>query len=251
MGIGVAGELGIDGQPDGAAVHAGHLDGIFHPLGAARDGCHVGLVLLGSQNLFEDGPQLQLTEDAAGLDAREHLLQPAHIGGKGLHLAQALVHLLQLLVDGLEALRHPLLQRVLQLLVHRVPNFVQLAGVLSLQGGHALGKGPAQLFQLLGIGGFQTLEPLGQDVLLAALALCEGRAHVLHGGLQRLAHGADGRLVAPGQCLLLLSEALCLRVQLLLEPGFQRLVVAFLLGPGAAVEQQGQHQADGHQQDGV
>ena len=50
----------------------------------------------------------------------EHLLQAAHVGGEGLHLAKALVHLLELLVDGLEAFGHPLLQSVLKLLVHRV-----------------------------------------------------------------------------------------------------------------------------------
>ena len=108
-----------------------------------------------------------------------------------MHFAQTLVHLLQLLVDRLEALAHPLLQRVLQLLVHRMANFIQFAGVLRLQGGHAVGQGLAQLFQLLGVGRFQALEPLGQDLLLAALALGQGAAHVLHGGLQRFAHAAD------------------------------------------------------------
>ena len=34
MGIGVAGELGVDGEPDAAAVCARHPDGVFHPLGA-------------------------------------------------------------------------------------------------------------------------------------------------------------------------------------------------------------------------
>ena len=51
---------------------------------------------LRGQDLFQNGPQLDLTQNAAGLNAREHLLQPAHIGGKVLHLAQPLVHLFQL-----------------------------------------------------------------------------------------------------------------------------------------------------------
>ena len=178
--IGVAGEFGVDGQPDRAAVRTRHLDGIFHPLGAARDGGHIGLVLLRGQDLFQNGPQLDLTQNAAGLNAREHLLQPAHIGGKVLHLAQPLVHLFQLVVHSLEALGHPFLQGILQLLVHGVADLIQLFGVLGLQGGHVFRKGLAQLFQLLGVGGLQTLEPLGQDLLLAALALCQCGAHALH-----------------------------------------------------------------------
>ena len=105
------------------------------------------------------------------IKAGKHLLQAAHIGGKVLHLAQALVHLFQLVVHSLEALGHPFLQGILQLLVHGVADLIQLFGVLGLQGGHVFRKGLAQLFQLLGVGGLQTLEPLGQDLLLAALAL--------------------------------------------------------------------------------
>ncbi len=49
MSIGVAGELGVDGQPHRAAVRAGHPDGVLHPLGAARNGGHVGVVLFGAR----------------------------------------------------------------------------------------------------------------------------------------------------------------------------------------------------------
>lgn len=145
-----------------------------------RNGGHIGLVLLRGQDLFQNGPQLDLTQNAAGLNAREHLLQPAHIRGKVLHLAQPLVHLFQLVVHSLEALGHPLLQGILQLLIHGVADLIQLFGVLGLQGGHVFRKGPAQLFQLLGVGSLQTLEPLGQDLLLTALALCQRGAHALH-----------------------------------------------------------------------
>ena len=97
-----------------------------------------------------------------------------------LHLAQALIDLLQLLGHRLEGVRDLLLQGVLELLVHGAPDLIQLFGVLGLQGGHVFRKGLAQLFQLLGVGGLQTLEPLGQDLLLAALALCQRGAHALH-----------------------------------------------------------------------
>ena len=113
VSVGIAGEFGVDGQPDAVAVHAGHTDGVLHPLGAAGDGGHVGVVLLRCKDLFQNRAQLDLAQNAAGLNAGKHLLQPAHIGGKALHLAQALVHLLQLVVDRLKAFGHPLLQRVL------------------------------------------------------------------------------------------------------------------------------------------
>ena len=113
VGIGVAGEFGVDGQPDAVAVHTGHTDGVLHPLGAAGDGGYVGVVLLRCKDLFQNRAQLDLAQNAAGLDAGKYLLQSAHIRGKALHLAQALIHLLQLVVDRLKAFSHPLLQRVL------------------------------------------------------------------------------------------------------------------------------------------
>ena len=85
--------------------------------------------------------------------------------------AKALVHLLELLVDGLKAFRHPLLQSVLKLLVHRVAYLVQLAGVLSLQCRHALDHGAAQLLHLLVVGLLEALQTPLQDALLAVLPL--------------------------------------------------------------------------------
>ena len=131
-------------------------------------------------------------------------------------------------------------------------NFIQFAGVLRLQGGHAVGQGLAQLFQLLSVGRFQALEPLGQDLLLAALALGQGAAHVLHGGLQRFAHAADGGIVLLRHRSLLLLKGFGLGFQLLGEPLLELLGVSpSLPGLVTAVEQQGQHQADGHQKHGI
>ena len=50
--VGIAGKFGVDGQPDAVAVHTGHTDGVLHPLGAAGDGGHVGVVLLRRKDLF-------------------------------------------------------------------------------------------------------------------------------------------------------------------------------------------------------
>ena len=251
MGIGVAGELGVDGQPDRAAVRAGHPDGVLHPLGAARNGGHVGVVLFRGQDFFQNGPQLDLAQDAAGLHAGKHLLQAAHIGGKILHLAQALVHLLQLVVDCLEALGHPLLQGVLQLFVHRMADLVQLLGVLGLQGSHALGKGAAHLFQLAGVGGFQPLQALLHGLLLGALPCGKGGAHTLHRGLQRFTDVAhSGKVLLRHLCQLRVHLAV-LRFQLLTQPFLQRGVIPVGRGLCRAVQHQRQQQADSHQKKGV
>ena len=73
-------------------------------LAAAGHSSHVFGILTGGQNLFQDRPQLYLAQNTAGLYAGKHLLQAAHIGGKVLHLAQALVDLLQLGADRAERL---------------------------------------------------------------------------------------------------------------------------------------------------
>ena len=88
---------------------------------------------------------------------------------RGTASRQGLVHLLELLVDGLEAFRHPLPQSVLKLLVHRVAYLVQLAGVLSLQCRHALDHGAAQLLHLLVVGLLEALQTPLQNALLAVL----------------------------------------------------------------------------------
>ena len=73
MRVGIAREFRVDGQPD-RAVLPRHLDGVLHAVRAAGHGGDVAGVLAGGQNFFEDGPQLDLAEDAAGLDAGQHLL---------------------------------------------------------------------------------------------------------------------------------------------------------------------------------
>ena len=175
-------------------------------------------------------------------------LQSAHISGKALHLAQALVHLLQLVVDRLKAFGHPLLQCVLQLLVHGVADLVQLLGVLCLHGGKTVCQCFAHFLQLACVGGFQPLQALFHGLLLGVLPRCQGAAHALHGGLQGI---ADVR--HRGQILLCLLRLLFfqhprLRLQLLAQP----LLQGFIILPGSrlagAVQQKRLQQTDGHQQ---
>ena len=247
MGIGVAGELGVDGQPHRAAVRAGHPDGVLHPLGAARNGGHIGVVLFRGKDLFQNGSQLDLTQNTAGLHTGKHLFQPAHISGKVLHFAKTLVHLFQLVVHRLEAFGHPLLQRILQLFVHRMADLVQLLGVLGLQGSHALGKGAAHLFQLAGVGGFQPLQALLHGLLLGALPCGKGGAHALHRGLQRFTDVAhSGKVLLRHLCQLRVHLAV-LRFQLLTQPFLPFCIVPVCGRLCRAVQQQGHHQADGHQ----
>ena len=248
VGVGIAGEFGIDRQPDAVAVHTGHTDGVLNPLGAAGDGSYVGVVLLRCKDLFQNRAKLDLTQNAACLDAGEHLLQPAHIGSKALHLAQALVHLLQLVVDRLKAFGHPLLQCVLQLLIHRVADLVQLLGVLRLHGGKAVCQCFAHFLQLAGIGGFQPLQALLHGLLLGVLPCRQGAAHTLHCGLQGI---ADVRHC--GQILLCLLRLLFFQhprlcFQLLAQPLLQGFIILPGGGLAGAVQQKRLQQANDHQQ---
>ena len=248
VGVGIAGKFGVDGQPDAVAIHTGHTDGVLHPLGAAGDGGYVGVVLLRRKDLFQNRAQLDLAQNATGLDAGKYLLQSAHIRGKALHLAQALIHLLQLVVDRLKAFSHPLLQRVLQLLVYSVTDLVQLLGVLCLHGGKTVCQRFAHLLQLAGIRGFQSLQPLLHGLLLGVLPCRQGTAHALHCGLQGV---ADVRHC--GQILLCLLRLLFfqhprLRFQLLAQPLLQGFIILPGGGLACAVQQKRLQQADGHQQ---
>ena len=73
--VGVSRELGVNRQPDKAAVLNGQLDRVLDYIAAVRHGRHVGLVLLRRENILEDRTQLNLAHDTAGLDIGEHLLQ--------------------------------------------------------------------------------------------------------------------------------------------------------------------------------
>ena len=85
---------------DGTAALARQLDRVLDPVRAARHRRDILGILAGGQQFGQNRAELHLAQNAAGLDAGKHLFQPAHIGGQRLHLAQALVHLLELGADG-------------------------------------------------------------------------------------------------------------------------------------------------------
>ena len=93
MGVGIAGELGVNGQPDRTALPR-QLDRKFHAVGAAGHRSHIFLILAGGQDLLKDRAKLYLAQYAAGLYPGKHLLEAADIGGEVLHLAQTLIDLL-------------------------------------------------------------------------------------------------------------------------------------------------------------
>ena len=149
LGIGIAVELGVDGQIGKTSVQIGQLHREFHPLPAARTGGDILIILFRSQDLPQNGAQLDLPENAPGLDIGEYLLEVTYTGCQGLHLAQAFIDLLQPLIHQPEGLGHALLQGALQLFVHYAPHLVQLFGVLPLHGQKPLFSGLAHLLQLL------------------------------------------------------------------------------------------------------
>ena len=66
-------------------------------------------VLLGRQHLFEQGTQLRFAKHATRFDVGQQVLEVAHALRQRMHLAQALVHLLQPLGYLRETLRQALL----------------------------------------------------------------------------------------------------------------------------------------------
>src|SRR5919112_1493504 len=114
----------------------------------AASGTHADAapVLVGRQHLVENGPERDLAPGTAGLDVGEHALEVADAGGELLHLADALVDLLQLIADEPKAFAQPLLQRALQLLVHGAAHVVQLGGVVPTKRVKAALDGFTQAF---------------------------------------------------------------------------------------------------------
>jgi hypothetical protein len=95
---------------------------------------HVGCKLVGRQQLFEQGRQLDFAPGAARLDIGQHALEVADTGRQRLHFTETAMDLLQAIADQLERFAQTLLQRRMQLLVDRPPHLFQLVGVVGLDG---------------------------------------------------------------------------------------------------------------------
>src|SRR5262249_42911804 len=133
-------ELGVDRKPDDLArilAAAGEPDRKLDALTRAAHG-DVGLVLLGCEYLLKQRAELHLAPRTPRLHVAEHPLEVTSVAGEPLHLAEALVHLLEPLGDQLEALAEALLERALQLLVHRLSHPLEALPVLLLDAPKAL-----------------------------------------------------------------------------------------------------------------
>ena len=86
--------------------------------------------MIGGKDLLEDVAEGDLAPRAARLDVAENALQIADTGRQSLHLADALMHSGQRIIDHLERCAEPLFKGRLELFVDRLPHLLQLLGVL-------------------------------------------------------------------------------------------------------------------------
>ena len=204
--------------------------------------------MLGSQNLIEQGFQLNLAPGPARLDVGQHLLQVADTGGQRLHLAESLVHQFQPLADQLERIAEALLQRRVQLLVDRLAHLFQLAGVIGLDCAEARLDRYAQLLEALFVALRQARQLLGKRFKLLPLQgteLSDLRRQGLGQPIQRLrlllavAASSVCRFLAPA-CQFLPQLALQA-----LESAFQSAKTRFqriVLAPGSLQQEKLQRQ---------
>lgn len=128
--VGVSGQLRIDWQVDEGAVVCRQLYGKLHPFGTARHGGDVLCILVGRQDVLQNGAELDLAQYAASFHVREDALEVSHTLCEPLHLPQAFVNLFELLADLLERVGHAFVQGFLQLFVDRLPHNVELGVVV-------------------------------------------------------------------------------------------------------------------------
>ena len=195
MLVRVAREFGVNRQQHGIALVYRQLDGKLNALRGARLGGDVFQILVGRKDVRQDCTQLHLAQNATRLDVAQHALKVAHAGGNGLHIAQTLVHSLELVAHLLKRCRQAIVERTGEFLVHRRAHLIELHVVVLADG--------AQL-------GIDRLAHLVQAVLdaLAVGAKLLGRltAQVIHtvaslreltrdGQVALLLHGGVGRLL--------------------------------------------------------
>ena len=197
----VAREFGVDRQQHGIALVYRQLDGKLNPLRGAGLGSDVFQILVGRKNVRQDCTQLHLAQNATRLDVAQHALEVAYAGGNGLHIAQALVHGLELVTHLLKRCRQAIVERTRELLVHRRAHLIELHVVVLADG--------AQL-------GIDRLAHLVQAVLDALAVGTEllGRlaAQVIHtvASLRELTRDGQVALLLHGRIgCLLLRDGIC------------------------------------------
>ena len=201
MLIRIAREFGVDWQQHGVALVYRQLDGKLNALRGAGLGGDVFQILVGRKDVRQDRAQLHLAQNATRLHVAQHAFKVAHAGGNGLHIAQPLVHSLELVAHLLKRCRQTIVERAGELLVHRRAHLIELRVVVLADG--------AQL-------GIDRLAHLVQAVLdaFAVGAKLLGRlaAQVVHAvaGLRELTRDGQVALLLHGRIgRLLLRDGVC------------------------------------------
>ena len=141
----------VERQPQRRLTVPRQFDRELDPLIAARPHLDIARVLVGREDLLEDVAERHLAPGPPRFDVAEDALQVADTCRQRLHLADALVHSGQRIVDHLERRAEPLLEGSLELFVDRLPHLLELRGILRAQHVQAALNGIAQRV-LLGIG---------------------------------------------------------------------------------------------------
>ena len=126
MLVRVARKLGVNRQQHGVALVHRQLDGKLNTLRGSGPGGNVFQILVGCEDVRQDRTQLHLAQNTARLHIAQHALKIAHAGGDGLHVAQALVHGLELVAHLLKRCRQAIVERARELLVHRCAHLIEL-----------------------------------------------------------------------------------------------------------------------------
>ena len=130
MLIGVPGELGVDGQPNGIAALDGQLDRKLHALRAPWLRGHVLGVLVRRQYVPQDRTKLDFAQDTTRFHIREHTLEVAHPRGDVLHVAKTAIHRLELAAHLFERSPEAVVEGGGELLIHRGPDCLELELVI-------------------------------------------------------------------------------------------------------------------------
>ena len=191
----VARKLGVNRQQHGVALVHRQLDGKLNALRGAGLGGDVFQILVGCKDVRQNCTQLHLAQNTARLHVAQHALKIAHAGGDGLHVAQALVHGLELVAHLLKRCRQAVVERARELLVHRCAHLIELHVVVFADGAQLSIDRLAHLVQAmldaLAIGA-ELLGRLAAQVIHPVTSL---RELACDGQVTLLLHGRIGRLL--------------------------------------------------------
>jgi len=134
MLVRVAREFGVNRQQYGVSLVYRQLDGKLNALRGAGLGGDVFQILVGRKDVRQDRAQLHLAQNATRLDIAQHAFKVAHAGGDRLHIAQALIHGLELVAHLLKRCRQTVVERAGEFLVHRRAHLIELHVVVLADG---------------------------------------------------------------------------------------------------------------------